>query len=309
MSTEVPPGARLPQGSPAKGELWLGSEILEAAGLEDDLHGHIELARRLGQHLVSLPVSREAHGDRSRGYRLFSPGDLGAASSMTELFLTAVIDGPFQALAGRYGLMEVLSGWVKERGRLLEAYGEECRRAQSLVEECLGQGPGAVVIADDLAGERGPFLGPRDVEEHVLGFHSRAAAEIRRQGAHGLFHSCGDIRMLLPGITSCGFDGLAGIQHRANGLVSLRSEYGPALSLMGGIDAELLEQDRLPPEALEDYKDLLRALFPGAGFILASSSGLYSGRFLRRISRLYETADKEWRARREAGSGPRSMRA
>lgn len=282
------------RGPPPKGELWLGSDLLRAAGLEDDLEGHTALASHLGQHLVSFPVSEDPAESPDLGYRWFSPEDLAEASARTDLLTTALISGPFQRLSEKKGLMEVLYGWIREREGLLEAYSGECGRVEALIEECLRHCPGAVVVADDLAGDTGPFLRPSDMEEHFFGFYSRVAVEIRKGGAWPLFHSCGDIRKLIPGLLSCGFQGLAGIEHRANDLVSLRRGHGASFSLMGGIDAALLESERLSPDDLSGYKELVRAFSRDQGLILCSSSGLYSGRFFTRILELYETADREW---------------
>jgi hypothetical protein len=60
---------------------------------------------------------------------------------------------------------------------------------------------------------------------------------------------------------------------------------------MAGIDAEILEASEIPLSSLKEYERLIQFLSSGGGFILCSSSGLYSGDFLERIQELYRIAD------------------
>jgi hypothetical protein len=93
-------------------------------------------------------------------------------------------------------------------------------------------------------------------------------------------------------LVSYGFDGLAAIQHRSNDLISIKEKFGSSLTLMAGIDAEILEAREISVSGLEEYKRLIQSLSSGGGFIICSSSGLYSGDFLERIQELYRIADE-----------------
>ena len=85
---------------------------------------------------------------------------------------------------------------------------------------------------------------------------------------------------------------MAAIQHRANDLISLKEKYGSSLTFMAGIEAEMLEAVEMSLSGLKEYRRLVRSLSQGGGFILCSSSGLYSGDFLERIHELYRIADE-----------------
>jgi uroporphyrinogen decarboxylase len=106
-----------------------------------------------------------------------------------------------------------------------------------------------------------------------------------------MFHSCGTLTRLIPQLVSYGFDGLAAIQHRANNLISIKEKYGSTLTLMAGIEPQMLEAGEVSLDDLEDYERIVRSLSSGGGFILSSSSGLYSGDFFERIQELYRIAD------------------
>ena len=82
----------------------------------------------------------------------------------TDLFVVAVIDGPFQSLSEKAGLMKVLTGWVRERKEVLKACEKERENIEKLLDDCLERSVHGVVIADDLAGDKATFLDPLHIE-------------------------------------------------------------------------------------------------------------------------------------------------
>ena len=162
------PTTRIP-----KGELWLGAELFKIAKLEDNLQGHIELIERLGQNLICLPISNEVTINRTLGYQYFTINDLTEASQITDLFLIAILDGPFQQLTEKYGLMKLLTGWMRERDMIIEQYKQEEKKFQKLLAQVLEAHIDAVVIAEDLAGEQGPLLNPDEIQEYFSDFYAQ----------------------------------------------------------------------------------------------------------------------------------------
>jgi hypothetical protein len=280
-----------PVGPLPRGELWLGTELLKKANLEDSLEGHLSLIERLGQDIMCLPLSNDRGMNENLGYRYFDFQGLEEASGINNLFVMALIDGPFQRLVDKRGLMNVLSGWRRERQEFKKAYGQERAAVDVLIRRSLDLPIGAVVIADDVAGERAPFVSPEDVQELCAPFYTQAVSEIHSGHAYALLHSCGNITRLIPHLVSYGFDGLAAIQHRTNDLITLKKRYGSTLTFMAGIEAEMLEAEEFSSSGREEYKKIIRALAPDGGFIICSCSGLYAGGFLERVQELYRIAD------------------
>lgn len=277
---------------PPRGELWLGTELLKKANLKDTLEGHLALIRRLGQDILCLPISNDRGMNKDLGYRYFDLQGLAEASRIDDLFVMALIDGPFQRLAEKRGLMNVLTGWRRERHGFKKAYEQERAAVDVLIRGSLELPIGAAVIADDVAGERAPFMGPDDLKELCSSFYSQAVSEIHSGHAYALLHSCGNITRLIPHLVSYGFDGLAAIQHRTNDLIALKKRYGSTLTFMAGIEAEVLETEKLSSSDRKEYEGIVRALAPGGGFIICSCSGLYTGGFLERVQELYGIADE-----------------
>lgn len=274
-----------------RGELWLGTELLKQADLEDTLEGHLLLIERLGQDIICLPLSSESKMNEALGYRYFDLQELAEASRIDNHFVMALIDGPFQRLVDKRGLMNMLTGWRREREEFKKAYEQERAAVDVLITRSLELPIGAVVIADDVAGERAPFVGPDDLQELCSAFYTQAVSEIHRGHGYALLHSCGNITRFIPHLVSYGFDGLAAIQHRINDLITLKKRYGSTLTVMAGIEAEVLESPGLSASDRKEYESIVQAYSAGGGFILCSSSGLYAGRFLKRVQELYHIAD------------------
>jgi hypothetical protein len=275
-----------------RGELWLGTGLLKKANLEDSLEGHLSLIKRLGHDILSLPLSTTSAMNETLGYRYFTLKELEHASQRDDVFVMAIIDGPFQRLVEKRGLMNVLAGWRQEQPVIVEAYEKERGAVDVLIRQCLALSTDAVVITDDVAAERSLFLDPHDIEDLFRSFYTAAVSEIHSAHAYALFHSCGNIQLFIPHLVAYGFDGLAAIQHQTNDLFSLKEQYGSRLTFMAGIEAEMLEPGGISVSGAEEYKRIIQSLAPGGGFILCSSSGLYSGDFLTKIQELYRVADE-----------------
>lgn len=275
-----------------KGELWLGTDLFRKLNLQDDLNGHLTLVKRLGHDLLCLPISHNLSMNKTLGYRYFSLKDLEEASKVRDLFLIAVVDGPFQRLVEKKGLMNILIGWKRKKDEVTKRFEEERIEVDNLIRQCLELSVDAVIIADDLAGEKSLFIDPNDIQTFFSNFYIQSVSQIHRGHSYALFHSCGNITQLIPQLVSYGFDGLAAIQHRANDLVALMEKYKSTLTLMAGIDAEILEKQELPLSLLKDYERLIHCLSRIGGFILCSSCGLYSADFVERIESLYRIANE-----------------
>ena len=101
---------------PPKGELWLGADILHRACLEDTLDGRIRLVRRLRQDIICVSAAHEPFVNKTLGYRYFSVSAIHEVmKEAIDLFGMIMIDGPFQRLTEKMGLMKVFSGWMRER--------------------------------------------------------------------------------------------------------------------------------------------------------------------------------------------------
>lgn len=275
-----------------KGEIWLGSEILRRLNLEDDINGHFKAVKILRHDIVCFPVYDKNLIKAYPNYRYFNLEEIIEATKINDgLFLTLVIDGPFQRLSQRLGLMKVLNYLGRKRTEIKIEFEEEFSNINFLINKCLDLQVNAIVIADDVAGENNLFIIPELFNNIFANFYKSLISKVHNKGMFILFHSCGDIRQFISNLIAYGFDGLASIQDRLNDLISIKKRFGKKLALMGGIDSEILEASEIPPDKLREFKRRLKMMSSGGGFILSSSTGLYRGDFIEKIEKIYRIAD------------------
>jgi hypothetical protein len=275
-----------------RGELWLGTDLLKRAGFTDTLENHFRLVDQLGQDMICLPVADDTSHRPALGYRYFDCRELKRAIRTRDRFVAAVVDGPFQELTNRMGLMAVLRAWVRKRPEMVKAYAAEQTTVLELIYRCLDQGVHAVVIAEDLAADQALLMSPADIETLCSSFYTQAVPAIHSAKARVFLHSCGNIMQLITLIKRWRIDGLSSVQHCSNDLPELRNALESPLLIMAGIDAELLASDNPLPDVWKDFERIITSLAPKGGLILSSSCGLYSGDFIERIQRIYAMADR-----------------
>jgi len=277
-----------------RGELWFGTAIYRDMGLPDDLEGHLELCLRLGMDALFLPVSN-GHPLRGHqlGYRYFSLEDVERASKIGGMFVGVIVDGPFQKMTRVCGLGYLAECWRQNRELFAGEFDYYCEEVADIVNGCIHLGVDAVVIADDLAWEKGTCLRPGDLRSILGPFYIDVVNYIQENSAYALFHSCGNITALLADLVSFGFDGLAGIQNRCTDLIQAKQTYGDHITLMAGIDADVLHEAPVTGHLEHAFPDLVKRLSTNGGFILCSSSGLYSDTEVKTVSRLYDLTDTQ----------------
>ena len=275
-----------------RAEIWLGAPVLRHAGLDDTIEGHLALRRRLGMNIAFFPVSPSEKFNPTMGYRYFNPGELERAVLQSGMPVGAVIDGPFQRLVEKTGLMALLSGWGKAGERFRMNYEREAKGVLELVDLSIATRADLIVFAEDIAWELSTYLHPRDMREIMLSFYPEAIARIRGGGALALYHSCGRLDAVIPDIAGLGFDGLAACEGDAETLLSVREKIGPRLLLFSGIKAALLQAPVFSERQIAGFREEMRRYGEQEGFVLCSSCGLYEGAFLGRIKQLYSLADR-----------------
>ena len=183
----------------------------------DTLENHIRMAGRLGHDIICLPVSDAGDLKPETGYRYFDIPDIGSASKICGRPIFAFIDGPFQDLVNRMGLMTVLTDCIRNQEDLSHTYKTLSEKTLGFIDKILEQPVSAIVLADDFA-------------------------------------SCSKLDSLLHIFKSWGIDGFCAIQSSANNLKHIVHLFDGSIMIMAGIEPELLETR--PPSAgpLEQFR-------------------------------------------------------
>lgn len=272
-----------------KGELWLSSGFLEKSGFEDTAENHFEIAAQLGHGVVCLPIAEEKRLDAVLGYRYFAPDDLHEKFKDKAVCFAVVIDGPFQRLVGRMGLMEVLMNWGRGGESIAKEYAVEQEIAIHLIGQCLHKGVDAVVIADDISGDMGPMIAPKELDKVCTPFYNIAVSMIHNAGAVALLHCCGNLTEFIHIFNSWRIDGLAAIQTTNNDINLLEGQFKGFF--MAGIEAGLLSQETPSGDDIKTLQGFVSRFRAQKRLILASSCGLYSDEFWGRLQNIYNSLE------------------
>jgi len=132
-----------------------------------------------------------------------------------------------------------------------------------------GHGIEAVFAGDDIAFNSGPFMAPAWFEEHYFHRLARINDAYHRQGIKVLFHSDGDLNLILDGLADAGIDGLNPIEALAGMDVADIHRRHPRLFMCGGIDVSQLLPFGTPAEVRDAVR---RAIDAAEGRIMIGSS-------------------------------------
>lgn len=129
-----------------------------------------------------------------------------------------------------------------------------------------------VTAADDYGTQASQLISPRMFREQLkprlktlFGRIKQLAPNVRQ-----FFHSCGNVRPLIPDFIEIGVDILNPVHIRATGMepVALKREFGGDLVFWGGgIDTQGVLPTGTPQQVKDDVRRNIEALAPGGGYI------------------------------------------
>ena len=127
----------------------------------------------------------------------------------------------------------------------------------------------ALFTGDDIAFKTGPLLSPAWFEEHYYHRMARICDAYHARGIKALFHSDGNLNLVLDGLVEAGIDGLNPIETLAGMDVADIHRRHPDLFLTGAIDVSQLLPLGTPKQV---YDTVVRTLDAAEGRIMIGSS-------------------------------------
>lgn len=136
----------------------------------------------------------------------------------------------------------------------------------------LGDVVDVVTYADDYGTQQSQLISPRMFREQLKPRIAILFARIKELAPHTrqFFHSCGNVRPLIPDYIEIGTDILNPIHIRAAGMepVALKRDFGDALVFWGGgVDTQGVLPHGTPQEVKDDVRRNIEALAPGGGYV------------------------------------------
>jgi len=219
----------------------------------------------------------------------------------TEFFVFALVNGGFSGAASLFGFHDFLLHTRSHRDEVKDLLKDAFSLAAQVAEKALMAGADGVIIADDVAYNRGTYLSPTCLRELVFAPLSALVSRLRRFSKPIFFHSDGNINQVMDDLVNTGVDGVHCLEPSAGMDISgIKLKYGSKLCLMGNLDYEYLLPGRSPTETREQVQEIISAAAGGGGLILSSCTGVLGDEAdAANVLAMYDEAEK-W----TGGPGP-----
>lgn len=164
---------------------------------------------------------------------------------------------------------------------LLEKIAElKARFWESALDE-LGDVVDVVAEADDYGTQQSLLISPVMYRRIFKPMQAMLFSAIRKRLPDGyiFFHSCGNVRTLIPDFIEIGVDILNPVHITATGMepIALKRDFGRDISFWGGgVDTQGVLPNGTPEQVREDVKRNVSALAPGGGYIFNTVHNIQS---------------------------------
>ncbi|MBU7005004.1 MAG: hypothetical protein HXS50_05515 [Theionarchaea archaeon] len=191
-----------------------------------------------------------------------------------ELAAFFTISDHWGGLYHTFGLKNLLRLVHADPGLIRKTIAKLSNHFEKILPRVLEEDVDAVWFFGDLAANRGPFVSPAMYEKFFFEPHRRLFRVVRRHGIPVVFHSDGDIRMILPYFIREGvnaiqpLDALAGMD-----VLELKERYGDRLAFMGNVPNKGVLPRGTPGDVAARVREKLLAGL-GGGYILGSSHSI-----------------------------------
>ena len=152
---------------------------------------------------------------------------------------------------------------------LLDYYAAVSRRIFDVAADALD----IFFIGNDFGSQTGPLLSPAQFDRFMLPHLKRLIDLGHAYKLKVQLHCCGGFEPLIPAMIAAGLDGLHAIQPCCRGmdLATLKSRYGQAILLNGGIDSHHVLIRGTPASVRQKTREVLAVMAPGSGYVAGAS--------------------------------------
>jgi uroporphyrinogen decarboxylase len=151
-----------------------------------------------------------------------------------------------------------------------------------------------VAEGDDYGTQESQLIDPDHFRIHYKPHISRVIEAMKRKAPNAkvMFHSCGNVRPVIPDFIEIGIDILNPVHITATGMepVQLKKDFGRDIVFWGGgVDTQKVLSSSSPDGVSENVKSNLEALAPGGGFVFATVHNIQSEVPPQNIIAMWET--------------------
>ena len=154
-----------------------------------------------------------------------------------------------------------------------------------------------VVEADDYGTQDSQLISPDQFRQIFKPHIKRVLQFIREKSPESyiFFHSCGNVRPIIPDFIEMGVDILNPVHISAKGMepISLKKDFGNDITFWGGgIETQNILPNGTPQEVADDVKRNIDALAPGGGFVFNTIHNIQAEVPAENIIAMWETLKK-----------------
>lgn len=151
--------------------------------------------------------------------------------------------------------------------------------------------------ADDYGTQTSQLISPRMFRQLLKPRLKVLFARIKQlaPGVRLFFHSCGNVRPLLPDFIELGIDILNPVHVRASGMepAALKRDFGKDISFWGGgVDTQEVLPFGTPQQVKDDVKRNVEALAPGGGYVFSTVHNIQADVPPRNIVAMWEAVQE-----------------
>ncbi len=260
-----------------RGELFFGRKFLDVffPELQGGYVGQVaSAAQLLGLSVVGVDLNEE--WSRS----LLREGNYGR---LREYFTVGYINGPVFSAIAQLGFRQAMVCIKKDQQTLLDVASSLLKDVEEKCRLARKHDFSAVLLADDIAGNRGLLFSYNDFATAILPLYRQIASTIRSNGLHAFFHSDGATKAIIEPLIEAGYDCIHPIDNQAElNLYELKNTFENKMSFMGHIDIITWNDERIAQEVNNAEK-----MFKEGGLILGSTCGLSMKTVSNKLSALY----------------------
>ncbi|MEW6355542.1 MAG: uroporphyrinogen decarboxylase family protein [Planctomycetota bacterium] len=159
------------------------------------------------------------------------------------------------------------------------------------VKLALDRGADAFCCGEDFGHTGGPFVSPATFRKVFFPALKAQCEQIKAAGSPVLFHSCGNLKLILDQMVEAGVDCYQAIQE-GEPLDEYKRTYGDRLTLWGGVLTHTLSTGT-PDDVRREARFSVKHCAPGGGFILGSSHSLIISTRYDNYMAMLDVAHKE----------------
>ncbi|ACV63566.1 hypothetical protein Dtox_2801 [Desulfofarcimen acetoxidans DSM 771] len=273
------------------GEITIADDVVanNSRCSQSSFNEKLEFLKKLGLDIICLTPKYPLSKGVLPSVQNFVFPDLKDWVYKTNIFTFAVIDGVFDWGIKLFGFNKFITLLNKSPITFMDLTKNIEKLNLQLAAFLIEMGIDGIIIADDIAYNRGLLVNPVDIRNYIFPSLSLQVEKINQKGTPVFFHSDGNTNDIIPDLIEIGFKGLHCIDQNANmDIFNLQSLYGKQICLWGNLSVD--DTNRASDlEYLQNLREAILSLSAKKGFILGTSCGIFNGLNLNGLLDIYKS--------------------